>query len=156
MTIATFEYMHGAVLTKLLRNDRPITLRLIETNPEECWSLYRLNLDVNLVIKYATSHRETSKGRIWTFTVSGKQRDYLTSTEQVWMALVCCGAALNDRQSAVCLLAPEEANLLLATPGTPNASVRMAPGKRLRVTINGYVELVVPRSRLETWEIPGS
>jgi hypothetical protein len=30
MTIKQFELFHGAVLTKLVRSDRPITLRMID------------------------------------------------------------------------------------------------------------------------------
>jgi len=156
MAIRKFEYMHGAVLTKLMRNDRPVALRLVETNQQECWSLYRVNVDINLMVKYATSHRQSGRGRTWTFILSAKQREYLAATERVWLALVCGATDLDDAETAVALLEPKEANLLLATGTTPNVSIRMASGKQLRVTINGYAELVVPRNRLETWEVPGS
>lgn len=37
MAIDEFELFHGVVLTKLVRSDRPITLRMIETRPREAW-----------------------------------------------------------------------------------------------------------------------
>jgi hypothetical protein len=35
MSVHEFELFHGIVLTKLIRSDRPITLRMFETKPSE-------------------------------------------------------------------------------------------------------------------------
>ena len=58
MSIKDLELLHGAVLTKLVRSDNPITLRMIETNRNEARSAYTLNDEVILYIKY---HKKPGK-----------------------------------------------------------------------------------------------
>jgi activator of HSP90 ATPase len=50
MPLREFELFHGGVITKIVRSERPVTLRLIETKPEEKWSTYTLNDKVDLFI----------------------------------------------------------------------------------------------------------
>lgn len=42
MPIREFEYMHGAVLAKILRKNEPLQLTLIETSSEEPNALYKI------------------------------------------------------------------------------------------------------------------
>ena len=72
MSIKEFELFHGAVLTKLVRIERPITVTLIETQREQTWSVYKV-MDGQLFIKHSTSPRPLSRGKggySWTFTFS--------------------------------------------------------------------------------------
>lgn len=38
VSIREFELFHGAALTKIVRAERPVTLRLIETRPDDAWA----------------------------------------------------------------------------------------------------------------------
>ena len=74
--IQIFELFHGAVLAKIMRSygDRPVVLRLVEVNPKEYWSVYTLNDEVHLVVKYRTRANKLSKGRwSWNFVFSPEE-----------------------------------------------------------------------------------
>ncbi|EPS49557.1 hypothetical protein CFSAN002368_17135 [Clostridium botulinum A1 str. CFSAN002368] len=62
MAIKEFEFYHGAVLTRILRKDIPLTLTLIETNTLESWSAYKISdnaKDAILYIKYCSAPNVT-------------------------------------------------------------------------------------------------
>ena len=41
MSIKQFEIFHGIVLTKLVRNENPVTLRMIQNSPKsDDWRIY--------------------------------------------------------------------------------------------------------------------
>jgi hypothetical protein len=70
MSVREFELFHGIALTKIMRSDRPVTLRMIETNPDEAWAAYRINDEIVLYIKYRTVSRELRRnggGLAWSF-----------------------------------------------------------------------------------------
>lgn len=109
MSVHEFELFHGAVLTKLVRSDRPVTLRMIETRPAEAWAAYTINLDVLLLIKYSTTFRSLKRqpGRAWTFAFSPAEVHCLGSGpngKQSFAALVCANRALDRKGMALCLL----------------------------------------------------
>src|SRR5262245_20581423 len=106
--------MHGSVLTKLVRSDKPITLRMIETNPKETWSAYTLNDEVILYVKYSTKPQQRKKNEdilIWSFTFSIEQLVELCNLRQcknVYVALVCGQRNVNDPNMYICLIDPNE------------------------------------------------
>lgn len=64
MALREFEFYHGAVITKILRKDMPVTLTLIETDTDKSWSAYKIAdnaVDKVIYMKYCASPRETSK-----------------------------------------------------------------------------------------------
>jgi len=76
MPLREFELFHGAVLTKLVRNDRPVALRMIETRPSEAWAMYLINNEVPLLVKHSTNSRELRRrqgARSWTFVFGNDQ-----------------------------------------------------------------------------------
>jgi len=130
MGVHKFEHLHGVVLTKLMRSDRPTTLRMVETAPKEAWSLYRVNDAVDLLIKCSTAPRELSReraqgghGYAWTFTFTpaevrkalerraGKQ-SHLSLPPSTYAALVCA-FPMHSQQTKLCLLEPAELGKLL-------------------------------------------
>ena len=61
MSVKEFELFHGAVLTKVLRSDRPVALRLVGTRPGENWSTYTLNDAVDLLVSHSKSPRSVAR-----------------------------------------------------------------------------------------------
>ena len=90
MAIREFELFHGAILTRLVRSNKPITLRMIETRPVDAWSTYRLNDEVNVLFKHSLAFRKTQRddARVWNFAFTRDQISQLR-TQGTWAALVC-------------------------------------------------------------------
>ena len=160
MPVREFELFHGAVLTKLVRSDRPTTLRMIETIPGEAWAAYTINGEVTLLIKHSAAPRRLgrrSSGMRWSFRFGPDQIRQLSSAN-VWLALVCGTVRVGKIQMDICLLDPEQVDQLLdkSSLSQQAIAVRQLPGRSLRASSARIDEFVVPRNRLDTWEIPGS
>lgn len=158
MPIRTFELFHGAVLTKLVRSGHPVTLRLIETGSLDAWGMYRINDEVNLLLKYSTIPKPHNAATRWDFVVSPTEMTAL-SKGTTWLVLIGGSLELHKTTMEVCLLEPDEIKKLFHLKGLrESVYVRAEQGKSLRVgpPKQGQEELVIPRSRLETWRVPGS
>lgn len=162
MPIREFELFHGVILTKLVRNERPLTLRLIETSSELAWAAYRLNAEITLIIKSSSTPRALKResGTAWTFTFGTSDLAQLRAAgPNAYVALACGSKKLDPARMEVCFLRPEEIGQLIdASSSSQQAlTVKVLPRKQLRVS-SGRVtrELLVPQSALDTWEVPGS
>ena len=163
MTVHEFELLDGVVLTKLVRSDRPITLRMIETRPDEACSAYKLNDEVDLFIKHRTTSRSLAggKGRSWSFVFGIDQLQQMsksTARAGVYIALVCASRQVKDPQRCVCLLYPREVKELLdfSVPAQQPITIKYSPGRSLRVYKGRKETYKVPQNRLEKWSVPGS
>ena len=162
MGIQTFEMFHGAVLAKIMRTygDRPVVLRLVEARPEEYWSVYTLNDEVHLVIKYRTRARKLSRDRLsWAFVFSLDEVRQITSLQQdkkTYIALVggqrCIGETME-----VGLLSDDEFMRLVRdnTKSSLSLTLRYERGHQLRLLHNRRIIYKIPRSKLDTWNVPG-
>lgn len=163
MPIRQFEMYHGAVITRLLRSERPVSLRLIETQPTESWSTYTLNDTVDLFITYSRSPREVNRsggGTSWQFTLSRNQLRQINPEHRgrpVYLALVCANRTLEKDGARICLLTPEEVASLVDFDRDQHCITVRKPRSRgqLRVFKNWKEEILVPGSRLDNWEVPG-
>ena len=164
MTIKQFELFHGAVLTKLVRGDRPITLRMIETRPGEAWAVYTINDAVDLFLKHSTSAKALARelgGFSWQFTFSAEQVSQiheLKASRQVYVALVCGQSKVRQGKMQICFLCPDELAKLIDSENASAQSitVRFIPGKKLRVYSGHKVELLVAQNTLDQWDVPGT
>jgi hypothetical protein len=173
MGVHKFEHLHGVVLTKLMRSDRPTTLRMVETAPKESWSQYRVNDAVDLLIKASTSPRTLTRerGHAWTFTFTPREVRLAIGPTAAYAALVCAFREHNQA-AKVCLLTPADLALLLEAPGLPvhvpgeavaipanqgqqSVTVKSVERKFLRATSRHEAAVLVPQGRLETWVVPG-
>ncbi len=164
MSISMFELFHGAVLTKLARSDRPVTLRMIETRPGEAWSAYTLNDEVDLFIKHSTTPRQTNRGGVrglsWQLVFGPNQLAEMSKApHDVYVALV--GAGQNARDTSgwcICLLDPEQVRdvLDLSVLSQQVVTVSCLPGRRLRVYKNRRVRFKIAQNRISEWDVPGS
>jgi activator of HSP90 ATPase len=70
MAIKEFEFMHGGVITRLLRKDIPLQLTLVETSSNDSKAVYKIlsqnNNELTLYIKYR-SRPEPRKKEGWGF-----------------------------------------------------------------------------------------
>lgn len=167
MSVHDFEFYHGAALTKIMRSDRPITLRMIETAPSEVWSAYRLNDEVVLYVKHSANPRTGKRKRgstRWPFTFTPaqlQQANSLRTTSPLFVALVCASYRIGKGPMEICLLDQEQLEkcIDLTSSATQVITVECEPGKSLRAygPKNSKTKtIVVPRNRLETWQIPGN
>ena len=163
MAIDEFELFHGVVLTKLLRSERPVSLRMIETCPGERWSAYTVNDEVDLFIKHSTTPRAIARGgegRSWGFVFGLDQLRQMAASKAkggVYVALVGGSRQVKDPQRCVCLLLPDEVNAVLdfSSPSQQALTVKLISGKSLRVYSGGKEKFKVPQNRLERWDVPG-
>lgn len=159
MPIREFEMFHGALLTKLVRSDRPIALRMIETRPSQAWSTYLINDAVRILVKYSATPRKLTRERgavRWNFIFSPDQM-YEARQEGTWVALVC-GADRIIQPMEVCLVNSSEIASLLDLNSSSQQwiAVKYLPNKSLRVSTATVEDYIIPRNRCERWAIPGS
>jgi hypothetical protein len=164
MSIKEFELFHGAVLTRLVRSDRPITVTLIETRPEDTWSVYKI-IDSQLFIKHSTSPRPLTReigGYSWTFTFSPdhiNQISDLRKEHPTCVALVCGISNIKQGRMEICFINHDEIPeiLELDNPDTQSVTVRYNKGaKKFRVLLNRKEKLLIYLNAIDRWNIPGS
>lgn len=163
MAIHAFELMHGAVLTKLCRNDQPIALSLIETRDAH-HAAYWINDAIVLYIKHCSAprcdHRSCYR---WQFTFNPDhilEIASLAGTADVHLALVCAQPSLAGPME-ICLLEPDEIRQCLDLADTQQqwVAVEAEPGRSLRAfgrrNSDDRQKIVVPRRKLDRWQVPG-
>lgn len=165
MSVKYFELIHGAVLTKLLRNDKPITLKLVERAENDPWAAYRVNEECYLYIKYRTTFR-TDPYRdvipIFDFLVSKGEVEKIKQLPKkypTYYALVCAPENSGPKNMNICFLDPEQIKSLSSNGNAESFSISVwtEEGKSLRAK-SKFVEkpFIVSRNRLDNWEAPGS
>lgn len=163
MSVREFELYHGAALAKVLRSEKPVALRLVETKPGENWSTYTLNDAVDLFVTYSKRPRPVSRGgggTSWSFVFSSNQLRQMNpaiSKRAVWVALVCGRKCPGEGDIHVCLLDPEQISEAIDFSAEQQSlTVRKPSGKgQLRVFKERYEQFLVAQSRLDKWEVPG-
>ncbi len=163
MPVREFELFHGAIITKLLRSEKPVALRLVETRAGENWSTYTLNDAVDLFVSHSKSPRAVSRGgggTSWTFVLSRNQLRQMNPAlrgRPVWVALVCARANPSDADMHVCLLDPDQVADVVDFGGDQESLTVRKPDARgkLRVFKDRYEKFLVAQSRLDKWEVPG-
>ena len=164
MSVKEFELFHGAVLTKLVRNEKPITLRLIETRFDDS-RVYTLNDVIELYVKHSISPRPLTRGEggySWTFTFNPehvKQIRELKKKRPTYLVLVCGHRDVKDARIETCLInLDERADLLdLEGDGQQSVTVRYKAGaKKLRIFRDRQEKFLISLNALDNWEIPQS
>ncbi len=160
MSVHEYELFHGIVLTKIVRSDRPITLRMIETRPSDEWSVYTLNDQIELFIKYTTAQRSNARdsgGKTWSFGFSLDQVTKiakLKQTKDLYIALVCGGVNIKKDEMQVCLLLPEEIEEIfnLQEPQNRSITLKSIPSQQYTLFVDRKEwRRKIPRNRLDNW-----
>ena len=136
---------------------------MIETNPSTDWASYELNGELSLFLKLRTSFRSLKDdSSVWTFQFPRDKLELLASKR--YAAVLVCGVSTLEAIDSMetCLLQSEELEMLLNLSELGNVqsrsiTVTCRPGSQLHVS-SPQVEndVVVARSALDTWEVPGS
>jgi hypothetical protein len=167
-TVHEFEMFHGIVLTKLVRRRHPVSLSMIETRTKDAWSEYKVNDQVVLYVKHSTSPRSLKRegGIAWNFSFATDHISRIRTLRDggdICMVLVCGDRHLAElRAMQICLLQRHQVVGLLDLDSSKPQAVRVrylpGTGKSLRVrgSLNGTGEVVVPRSGFDNWQIPGT
>lgn len=163
MPIRDFELFHGAVLTKIVRSDRPIALRMIETKPNESWAFYTINDEVDLLIKYSkkSAQRKREPYTVWQFIFSPeqiKQMNKIRSDQRGLCIALVCGQEGIGEPMHVCFLQPDHIGRLFKIDEEKSQSitVKFTPRKMLRVITDYQDELLIAQNALDKWHVPGS
>lgn len=151
MRIKEFELFHGACLTRLIRREKPLTMRLIEIDSSQSWSTYRVN-DVDLFIKHCANPRKLKNGGTsWTFPFGENQLEQIKKGCHI--ALIC-GAGNVKEQMEICFIEHESLGRLLAK-SAKSITVSIHPGQSFRVKSAALREkMVVSRSAIDKFEVP--
>lgn len=109
MAIKEFEYCHGAILTKFLKKDIPMTLTLIETDKNQSWSAYKTSNNKNHYIFYIKCclHPQVTKKHVrWIFRFTNEHLNELKKflSNNLWMGLVCAQKYCKAKPMKLCLL----------------------------------------------------
>lgn len=158
MSIDDYELMHGAVLTKICRNERPLSLTLIETS--EPRSAYQIN-DVVLYIKHSTISRRNRNGHVWQFTFQPQHIEDLQrfkTNADIYLALVCGSKKISDLMH-IAFLEPSEVTQCIDLTDLSTQWMSVAYKKRHNLRVGGSKlageQIQIKQSALENWVVPG-
>jgi hypothetical protein len=163
MSIKDFELFHGVVLNRLVRSDKPLTLRMIETHDDK-WGLYTLNDEVELFIKHSVSPRKLSRGKggkSWVFHFSEEHLSRINEIQAnrlVYVALVCGAQKIKDRME-ICFLEPEDFVKVidLSNPEAQSVTIRYTTGnKNFRAFLNREEIALSSLNAIDRWQVPGN
>lgn len=160
MAVKEFEFMHGGVITRLLRKDIPMQLTLIGTNTKDSKAVYNLltekNNDVTLYIKYRSNSEERKrKGDTWIFTFTSNNLKELQSYQDSdFLVALICGKEGQLNTSEVCLLEKEQvlSNININSKYSQSITVKLPPGKGFRVhgTMTKGVPTIISKNKIDT------
>lgn len=105
------EFFHGAVLAKLFRSDKPVSLRMVEMDFKQSRRAYLVNDMAYIYIKHGKNPRKSKRLSIftWTFVFSSNHTADLQklkgNRKEVYLALVCGQESVsNDDPAEICFL----------------------------------------------------
>lgn len=160
MPIREFEYMHGAVLAKILRKNEPLQLTLIETSSEEPNALYKIvseKLNESMLyIKHSKTPTVRDDLSHFDFTFSTKNLADLQKYSQgnLILALVCAQKNYKTEGSEICVLQKNEITQLIDINAKNTQSIRVTIKPRVSLRVRGTLtnnnDLVIPKNAIET------
>ena len=158
--IQQYEFLHGCVLTALMRIDRPSTVRLVETEASLAWSTYKVN-DAYIHIKpsIAPKLQKTDQSKVWQFTFSKAELENIASHESN-VVLVCAYNDIKTTEKMWRILITFEQLKVLADLQNINRqqsiTAKYVPkSRKLIISGNGSEQLIAPKALFD-WTIPGS
>lgn len=111
MSIKEMELFHGAVLAKLFRSDKPVSLRMVEMDFEQSRRAYLVNDMAYIYIKHGKNPRKSKRLPLftWIFSFSNNHIEDLKklrgNKKDVYLALVCGQESISSPDPAeICFL----------------------------------------------------
>jgi len=160
MAIKEFEFMHGGVITRLLRKDVPMQLTLVETNSSDSKAVYRIltqkNNELILYIKYRSKPEPRKKeGFTWIFNFTQNNLKELCSyIDGNFMIALVCGKEEQLNNSEVCLLDKQQvtSSIDINSKYSQTITVKLSDRKGFRVygTMTIGEPIIIPRNKINT------
>lgn len=168
MGIKEMELFHGAVLSKLFRNDRPMSLRMVEMNIDQSSRAYLVNDIAYIYVKHSATPRVLERiedGYSWIFSFTSNhlaELQKLREFKDVYLALVCGQSTIDrDHPTEVCFINWSQITDCLdlqRADDTQPITVRYRKGYKLRVwgpKNTSQKPINVNQDALDRWEVPG-
>jgi len=168
MSIREMELFHGAVLAKLFRSDRPVSLRMVEMDFEQSRRAYLVNDMAYIYVKHSKNSREGTREPTFTWIFNFRNnhiedlRKLKRNKKDVYLALVCGQPEVSSRDPAeICFL---DWNQIWKCLDTHNQGIQQSimvkyqKGCSFRVwgTKNSSIKAInVNQNALSDWEVPG-
>jgi len=168
MSVQEMELFHGAVLAKLFRSDKPVSLRMVEMDFEQSRRAYLVNDIAYIYIKHSKRSykgtRETSYR--WTFTFQPNHVEDLkrlkNNKKDVYLALVCGQSVINSSDPIeICFMDWDQIWKCLDINNKKvqqTLCVKCKRGYSFRVwgTLNSSTKAInINQNALSDWEVPG-
>lgn len=168
MSVSEVELFHGAMLAKLFRSDKPVSLRMIEMDFEQSSRAYLVNDAAYIYTKHSKKPRKGTRHPTytWIFTfrknhIEDLQR-FLQKGKDVYLALVCGQLEVNGKDPIeICFLDWDQIWRCLEKNSDEvqqTLSVKLMRGKSFRVwgAKNSLKKaILVNQSALSDWNVPG-
>lgn len=168
MSINELELFHGAMLAKLFRSDKPVSLRMVEMDFEQSRRAYLVNDAVYIYTKHSKKPRKGTRKPTytWTFTFSANHiKDLLRLKENgkdIYLALVCGQTEVNSRDPIeICFLDWNQIWMCLENDNhkvQQGLSVKFQRGYSFRVwgkNKSSNDPILVNQNALSDWDVPG-
>lgn len=151
--IHQYEFLHGCVLTALVRQDKYMTVQLIETNVAAAWSMYKVN-NTHIHIKPSTSPKKQTRDQstYWQFTFSSHEL-FQINHFQSGVVLVCAHNDIRhpEKMWRLYIEHSDVAELLdlVGLPDQDSLTAKHKPNAR-KLIVSGDVEkLIAPKALLD-------
>lgn len=151
--IQQYDFLHGCVLTALVRQDKYTTVQLIETSVAAAWSMYKIN-DTHIHIKPCTRPKKQARDQstYWQFTFSGHELFQIRQFES-GVVLVCAHENIKhpERMWRLYIEHSDVAELLdlEGMPDQDSLTAKHKPNAR-KLIVSGDVEkLIAPKALLD-------
>lgn len=168
MSISELELFHGAMLAKLFRSDKPVSLRMVEMDFEQSRRAYLVNDMAYIYTKHCKKPRKGTRQPTytWLFTFSKNHVEDLQrlkgNGKDVYLALVCGQLEVNKNDPIeICFLDWSQIWRCLEKnnhESQQTISVKLMRGKSFRVwgSKNPLEKaILVNQNALSDWDVPG-
>ncbi len=167
MAIKEIELFHGAVLMKLLRGDRPVSLKLFEFKADASRAAYWVNDEVCLYVKHSKTPQDRQRKGfecVWHFqfnTSHLKEMEELPQDFEVFAVLVCGDENVsNGSDMFIAFLTPDELAECIDLDATEPQTITVANKIRSKLRVWGTLNtaddpLLIDKGAMDRWEVPG-
>lgn len=158
--IQKFEFIHGCVLTALMRKDKPSSLALVEKEDNSPWAMYKVNdaflFIVPCFVPKGPQLRDGST--VWQFTFTENNLEFIKNRKSN-VVLVCVQKELvtKSRMWRVLIQFDSVKKLLNLDSIEKQVSLRVKsiPNNKKLIVSGRSPDILVAASDLMNWKIPG-
>lgn len=158
--IQQYEFLHGTVLTALVRDGKNAVVRLVERPSDAAWAMYQIN-DAKIYIKGATVAKKQQRDKSWNwqFTFSKTELDAI-KRESSNVVLVCAFNDIKTKEKMWRLLIEFDQMTKMVDmdnlPSQQTFEIKYVPGNRkVDVSYAAKQKIKIAPKAIFDWGIPG-